>query len=93
MKNIFACVGGYGCAYSSIGASSKSLRITGSARQNGRSRGKGSTKSSRCFPDSAPLHAPTQSGKTATASLCSQSGAKRGLCRWMCGRCGQSGPS
>ena len=84
---------GYSCASSSIGASSKFSRTTGSARQNGRFRGKGSTKFSRCSPDNVPLRVLIRSGKTATASLYSQSGAKRRLCRWMYGRCGQSGPS
>ena len=93
LRSMWGRIDGYGCAPSSIGASSRFSRITGSARQNGRSQGKGSTKFSRCSPDSVPLRVLTRSGKTATASLYSQSGAKRRLCRWTCGRCGQSGPS
>ena len=54
---------------------------------------KGKTHPDTFSPDSVLLRVLTRSGKTATASLYSQSEAKRSLCRWMCGRCGQSGPS
>ena len=83
-RSMWGQIDGYDCAFSSIGASSKFSRITGSARQNGRSHGKGSTKFFRCFPGSVPLHVLTRSGKTVTVSLCSQSGAKRRSGQWLC---------
>ena len=44
LRSMWGQIDGYGCASSSIGASSKFSRITGSARQNGRSRRKGIDK-------------------------------------------------